>query len=29
MSLTIPDWSAILFILMAILSGYALLTRQR
>ena len=28
-SLTIPDWSAILFILMAILSGYALLTRQR
>ena len=29
MSLTIPDWSAILFILMAILSGYALLARQR
>ena len=29
MSLTIPDWSAILFILMAILSGYALLVRQR
>lgn len=29
MSLTIPDWSAILFILMAIMSGYALLTRQR
>jgi disulfide bond formation protein DsbB len=29
MSLAIPDWSAILFILMAILSGYALLTRQR
>jgi disulfide bond formation protein DsbB len=29
MSLTIPDWSAIMFILMAILSGYALLTRQR
>ena len=28
-SLTIPDWSAILFILMAILSGYALLARQR
>ena len=29
MSLAIPDWSAILFILMAILSGYALLARQR
>jgi disulfide bond formation protein DsbB len=29
MSLTIPDWSAIMFILMAILSGYALLARQR
>ena len=29
MSLTIPDWSAILFILIAILSGYALLARQR
>jgi disulfide bond formation protein DsbB len=29
MSLTIPDWSAILFILMAIMSGYALLARQR
>ena len=29
MSLTIPDWSAILFILMAILSVYALLARQR
>lgn len=29
MSLTIPDWSAIMFILMAIMSGYALLTRQR
>ena len=28
-SLTIPDWSAILFILMAILSGSALLARQR